>query len=58
MDKKQPDRSCSPYLRRPLRSLDQALRDHAEITRLENERLLAKLKYRPLAVLQPTKKAS
>lgn len=38
MDKSNKSSPCSAYLRRPLRSLDQALKDHADIVRQADER--------------------
>lgn len=37
MDKMRIDRPCSPYLRRPLRTLDQALKDQAGVIPHEDE---------------------
>ena len=58
MDKRKMERTCSPYLRRPLRSLDQALKDQARIGRRNNERLLAEPDPITWLVIRDAKKAS
>ncbi|MDP6692069.1 MAG: hypothetical protein QF384_21430 [Alphaproteobacteria bacterium] len=58
MDKIKMERPCSPYLRRPLRSLDEALKDQADVVRRNNERLLAEPDPITRQVLRDAKKAS
>ncbi len=43
MDKPRNNVPCSPYLRRPLRTLDQALKDQADVIRRDNEAILKQL---------------
>ncbi len=58
MEKIKRERHCSPYLQRPLRSLDQALKDQADVMRRDNERMLTELRIRSLLSQPQAKKAS
>jgi hypothetical protein len=58
MDKTKISGRCSPYLQKPLRSLDEALKDQADIIQQNNAALIERLR-QPAPLVQPqTKKAS
>ncbi len=58
MDKPRNDVPCSPYLRRPLRTLDEALKDQADVIRRDNEAILKQLRLPLRRLAAQSKKAS